>query len=400
MILSLESWFFYILLNKEYNSFVKQTKKTINNHFIQKGFAKNFANNGIIKWTRYQPNENILEDQTFSINSNNVADQPIVIQNFHTQEIEDGMNEIESEGINVIRKIAYEANNNLDEKIRLNRKELYALKFYKLLSSIRTEKARSNFENLNGDKLFNYVIENTDRTPKEIQEDEIKIIIDEYKRWKNKEKLLSSNYDPTKDSLNHKTIIFQLISNILNSRLLFMSFEKNKLFLQETISFQEIYSVVIPIYEFMSISPNVGIMFYFDPAITRGTIKREDSKIFKTKISTKINKVDYVRSKEMHQELDKFMKNQIKLNPGYSQNDILKWQSMFTDSVLNNYFDNNDSYIYEINEESEEVQDICNAMSLVHNKNKILIYQDKRHIKDAEFYVKKFGISRVEDSVH
>jgi hypothetical protein len=103
-----------------------------------------------------------------------------------------------------------------------------------------------------------------------------------------------------------------------------MSFEKNKLFLQETISFQEIYSVAIPIYEFMSISPNVGIMFYFDPAITRGVINREDSRIFKTKISTKINKVDYVRGKELHEELDKFMKNKIRLNPGYSQNDLLK----------------------------------------------------------------------------
>jgi hypothetical protein len=65
--------------------------------------------------------------------------------------------------------------------------------------------------------------------------------------------------------------------------------------------------------------------------------------------------------------------------------------------VSNNYYEENDVYTYDINKESEEVQDICNAMSLVHNINKILIYQNKEDIKDAEFYVKKLGISRVED---
>jgi hypothetical protein len=70
---------------------------------------------------------------------------------------------------------------------------------------------------------------------------------------------------------------------------------------------------------------------------------------------------------------------------------------MFCVSELYKYYHSNDSYIYDINLESEEVQDICNAMSLVQNIDGKLIYQNKNHIKDAEFQIKKQDISRVED---
>jgi hypothetical protein len=189
------------------------------------------------------------------------------------------MNEIEAEGIEVIRKIAYESNNNFDKKIKLNRKEIFILKFFDLLSSSRTNKARLDFKNLNGDELFNSIIKKTNKNSKEIQEDMIQIIIHEYKRFKNGESLESFKhaYDIQDKEYDYKNIIYTLISNSINSRLLFFTFDKNKLFLQETISFQEIGINKTPIYDFMAISPNVGIMFYFDPVITRSTIPRRDS---------------------------------------------------------------------------------------------------------------------------
>jgi hypothetical protein len=80
-----------------------------------------------------------------------------------------------------------------------------------------------------------------------------------------------------------------------------------------------------------------------------------------------------------------------------TKNNTIKLQAILISLIASKHFDDNDSYIYEIKNESEEVQDICNAMSLVHNKNKNSIYQEKEHIQDAEFYIKKLGISRIED---
>lgn len=373
-------------------------KKTINNHFIQKAFAKNFSNKGMLKWTIYNPNKEMAEN-IFDVNEKNNGNHPIVIKNFHSQEIEDGMNEIESEGIKIINKIAYESNNNIERKITLKRNEIFALKFYNLLALSRTEGARSDYKNLNGDASFNYIIKNAKKTSKEIQEDIIEIIINEYKKYKNREPLESLKTNSDYSNMNYKDIIYILIANTINSRLLFFTFKKNKLFLQETIAFQEISTFKLPIYDFMAITPNVGIMFYFDPMVTRGFLKREDSWFFKTKISTKIHQVNHINKSKIDENLNEFMLRNISLKPHYNQDDIHKWNIQFSLTELGKYHDKNDLYIYDIFEETEEVQDICNAMSLVQNKDKVLIYIKKEYIADAELQIKTRNIGRVEDNL-
>jgi hypothetical protein len=59
------------------------------------------------------------------------------------------MNNLESEGIKVIRKIAQNAQ--YEKEIILSRKELITLQFYSLLSSTRTNKLRENIRKKDGD---------------------------------------------------------------------------------------------------------------------------------------------------------------------------------------------------------------------------------------------------------
>lgn len=385
---------------------MENKRKKINNHFIQKAFARNFSNKGLLKYTYYKPNSEVVSENTFNVNEIDTSNHPIVKKYFHSQEIEDGMNEIENEGIKVIKKIAYEANNNTDIKIILNRNEIYSLKFYFLLSSIRTNGYRNNISNLSGDYLFNEAVKKDKRGEKVIQENQIQIIIDEYKKYKKKEPLLSAQLfnDPLKIkddlSLFFKDLTFEQITliyiqNIINSRLLIFKFKKNKLFLQETIGFNERTSYDGIMYYFMAISPNIGIMFYLDPLITRGLLKLEKSVFFKNDISEKRNNVIYVNEYEMKQEHLKLIKENIYDN---SQSQIDELNRFFLSTILSNFFHDDDKYTYDVLEESEEVQDICNAMSLIHNEDRFLSYQNKDDIKDAEIQIKKLNINRIEDS--
>ncbi len=368
--------------------------KKINNHFIQKAFAKNFSNFGILKYTYYEPNSKEVNEKTFKVSEKETDEHPIVKKYFYSQEIEDGMNEIENEGIKVIKKISYDANNNIDDKIVLKRNELYSLKFYFLLSPIRTNGYRNNISNLSGDYLFNEAVKKDKRSEKVIQENQIQIIIDEYKKYKKKEPLLSeqSFNDHLKSNdlffkdLTFKEITLIRIKNIINSRLLIFKFKKNKLFLQETIEFNEWTSCDRIMYEFMAISPNIGIMFYFDPLITRGLLKLEKSVFFKNDISEKRNNVIYVNEYKMKQEFIELIKFD------NSQSQIYELNILLGPIIISKFSHDDDQYIYDILEESEEVQDICNAMSLIHNKDRFLSYQNKDDIKDAEIQIKKLNI--------
>ena len=333
---------------------MKQTKKTINNHFIQKGFAKNFANNGIIKWTRYQPNENILEDQTFSINSRNVANQPIVKQNFHTQEIEDGMNKIEHHGVVVIRSITKKLNNNKNKTITLERHEIIKIKFFRLLSDRRTNKLRKNIEELSGDALFNNINFKDKRNPKDIHEWailELIVLYEEYNEYlfRIAKRTLKKRLNITKlknkklsEWTNHDDFYWDFYLT-LTSELIFFKFEENKLFLSEVISFGEKDSKRAEMYKFMPITPSIGIMFYYD-LNKKGNY--EDSKYFKTKIS-----------KEKSQKIE------------------CKYVSETNEC----------KYIFKIKRENNKLQNILNGWNLSLSKNIILIYQDKKHIKDAKW---------------
>ena len=268
---------------------MENKRKKINNHFIQKAFAKNFSNNGLLKYTYYKPNSKVEDEKTFNVNEIDTSKHPIVKKKFYSREIEDEMNEIENDGIKVIKKIAYYSNNNIDNKISLNGKELYHLKFYFLLSNIRTNKIREFISNLNGDHIFIDAVKKDKRSVKDIQESQIKTIIDEYKRYKKKELLLSTKFfDRYWESENHSSyalkdctpekIVLFTAYNIMKSRLHIFKFNKNKLFLHDGIAFSYNHSCG-GIITFMPISPNIGIMFYLDPPITIKSSKWDFFKI-------------------------------------------------------------------------------------------------------------------------
>ena len=142
----------------------------------------------------------------FKVSDKETDEHAIVKKYFYSQEIEDGMNEIENEGIKVIKIISYDANNNLDDKIVLKRIEFYSLKFYFLLNPIRSNGYRNNISNFSGDYLFNEAVKKDKRSEKVIQENQIQIIIDEYKKYKNIEPLLSEQ--SFNDHLNSNDLFF------------------------------------------------------------------------------------------------------------------------------------------------------------------------------------------------
>ena len=138
----------------------------VNNHFIQKAYAKNWADeNGFIKYIV----DGDIEIRRFNINDKN-ENHPISKRYFYSKEVERGMNEIENDGINIINRIK----NIKDNFISLNRLEANCIRCFCLLSSLRTEKLRNNYRDRTGDSLFNYIVENSGMEPNEIQEYQIK----------------------------------------------------------------------------------------------------------------------------------------------------------------------------------------------------------------------------------
>ena len=188
-----------------------------NNHFLQKAIVKHFAKNGKVKWINYKTNDG----GTFNINNKN---QPIAIDNFYSKNIEIDMNNLESEGIKVIRKIAQNAQ--YEKEIILSRKELITLRFYSLLSSTRTNKLRENIRKKDGDSWFNETIKKDGRSPKKIQEKQISLIL-EY--WKNNKNGWITNVPKEIDKFGKSTIESSTLlrmHNVKKSRLLIFKFDK------------------------------------------------------------------------------------------------------------------------------------------------------------------------------
>ena len=52
--------------------------KKINNHFIQKAFAKNFSNFGILNYTYYEPNAREGNEKTSKVSAKVTVVHPIV----------------------------------------------------------------------------------------------------------------------------------------------------------------------------------------------------------------------------------------------------------------------------------------------------------------------------------
>ena len=356
-------------------------EKYINNHFIQKALAKNFAINGKLTWKIYRTNKK----GKFSIKSKN---QPIAKDYFYSEEIEKSMNILENKGILIIQKIALEGNQ-INKEVILSKKELRTLKYYCLLSSLRTNKIRNNIKELTGDSLFNEIMKKDGRNAKEIQEEQISLLVDSFE---NKEQEVIEH----KEENSLKNYFIQQIKYTLNSRLLIFKFDKPKLFLLESLLYIEVNPSNNKImYEFMPISSNIGIAFYYDPIMTRGVEKRHKSIIFKNDISYARHKVEYKNFDLMKKESLNFIEKNTKTKDLKEEE---AWNRIFWSLEARKYDDKSDKYIYEVLEEQEAIADACNAMALIHNDNSILIYQKEKDIEDAEKEIKKRGIFRIENN--
>lgn len=217
-----------------------------NNHFIQKAYAKNWADqDGNVKYARDCSLP--LEINTFNINEKNEL-HPISKQYFYSKEVEKGMNEIENDGMVIINKIK-----NIEQNtFSLNRLEANCIRCFCLLSSLRTEKLRNNYRDKTGDSWFNHIIENSGKEPAEIQEYQIKKLIEYYKISKNylnkpnkKDKKFLEQYSNPLNFLGKDSIDDMFKTNLWNifygAGLIFVRFKSDNLLLMETNSFCEYY---------------------------------------------------------------------------------------------------------------------------------------------------------------
>ncbi len=357
--------------------------KEVNSHFIQKALVKNFANKGIIKYKKY-PNGEL---GTFNINDYNYR-QPIAIKGFYSIEIENDMNNLENAGINILRKIVQKAQ--FMDEVSLNRSELITLKFYSLLSGARTHKLRDNILNKTGDSLFNKAMKESKLDPKNIQEKMIRWIL---KYWhSNKSRLIGDYLEDMENNKNDKIMQSCLthISNAMNSRLLIFKFSSNNLLLTEALNFTEQNKISRGILlHFMPIFTNIGIAFYFDPIIARGSnITSQKSEIFENDISIRRHINKYVNFDLMKIKCQEYLSNS---KETYKDN-ILFWTI-----EAKKYHHKNDEYIYEVLKEPKTTASLCNAMALVHCKDCYVIFQNKVDISDAEKVIYERGIYRIED---
>ncbi|MBD5422982.1 MAG: hypothetical protein HDR43_00615 [Mycoplasma sp.] len=321
-------------------------KHNLNHHFIQKAFVKNFSNNEIVKWQKYKTNEH----GEFNIDDF-AKNQPIAIKNYYSVDLEIKIGDLENDGINIIKKIIkliYQHRN----KINLTRKELITLKYYFLLSIIRSTKIRNDIKNRNNSSSFNKIIDNEGKNEIEIQEKIMNLIMDSYiKCKKNDYKIEFENYSLEEiiniDNLNDFYNIKMF--NIMQSRLNIIKFNSKKLLLTEICNFTEFnktHPQSVKLY-FFPIAPDIGLCFYFFPHIYKMNPElAEKSFIFQNNVHKYNNEQRYMNNiNELHK---------------------------------------NNLFIYDVLMENDDVQNFCNAMLLVHNENQILIYQNEEDILEAE----------------
>lgn len=379
-------------------------KSHINNHYIQKAFAQSWSDeHGKINYIF----DGELERKTFNINDLN-KNQPISKKYFYSKEIERAMNEIESDGIKVIKKII-KSNKNIE----LFWHEIISLKFYLYLSGIRTCKFRDNIKNLTGDSLFNKIIREQTMDAFNIQEKYIKDTIKYYKEFKNdnldeylkitqrehekilnfiKENLDNLNHDDVKEfewnNASLESSIYHNLYNILHcSKLIFVKFNSNSLVLSDANSYCEYYNDKGPfynqkIYEFFPLSPSIGVIIYNNEL---SIINKSESKIFKNSLHDKHSKNEYINNKQIIKELAEINDkntNDIDAIDVESAKQILLLK--IEQVIIYKHKHKFDKYIYDFIEEDRDVAIMCNAMMLVHNFKNIIIYKNYSDVIEAK----------------
>ncbi len=397
-------------------------KSHINNHYIQKSFAKSWSDeNGNIKYIF----DGEIERKKFNINDLN-KNQPISKKEFYSKEIEIGMNEIESDGIKVIKKIINSNNNSLT----LYRYELISLKFYLYLSGIRTDKFRENIRNKTGDSLFNKIMNEEKREEKEIQEKYISKTIEFYREFKNNNldeyiKIYEKNFQQNLDFFSSierelkkedikryewemaslENFIFCGINNFLKeSRLIFVKFNTNSLVLSDANSFCEYYPdnekfYNQKIYNFFPISPSIGVIIFNNYSSISNP--NYDSKIFENSLKNSVSINRYKNEEKINHEINKMLKEILNDNNFNNLNVNIKQMMLMNikQHICQKYKNNLDEYNYKFILEKEYVAIFCNAMMLVHNKNNIIIYKKFKDVARAKKIIKLGLVYRMEDTI-
>ncbi len=368
--------------------------KEIYSHFIQKEIINRWAVTNKIYYTIYDDKD---DHQNFIINDL-IKNQSTTEIDSYPNEIKKGIKVLEKEGNKIIDKILKQKT-----KVALIRKEVITLKFYFIVNTIRTNLLKVNIEDLNDDYLLRKIIEKANKTPKEIQELKLKIIIEKYNDFKKgadstfflKErveiiKILKNNKNEFLKMVDEISELFDLESSIklqlnllIKSKLAFVKFPKGKLLLTEAGSFQEIsrlpYSSAK--YDFSVISPNMGFLFIKESLIHKTIgFSAEDSLIFTFDFKEE-NIIQYQKEAEMQQAQIRFLLAKVKNMR--DPEEMAENNSEFDLTERPKFYTNEDQFEYIIHSENKEVADMCNAMMLVHCKNSYIIYKIKKTYYDA-----------------
>ncbi len=357
----------------------------IYSHILQKAFVKNFAKSGIVSYVVHGTNEK----GSFNINDW-AKDQPIAEKGFYPYEIEKGINRLENDGINVIRKILLNSQTPCNS-IELTRKETIILKFYYCLSQTRTKLNRENMRLYRGDLLFNHLHREDKRDAKEKQCADMKELIEMYDDFLNDDysKFSSriSEIIPIRNNDPLGTLKQMNINRVLNSDLKIIRFDTLNLLLHENANFHEGSGFIA--YEFWVIAPNLAIIFRDNSISFKVLKKMYESKIFENEILHNETKIMYRKSKEILSARNKFFNG---------KDNTVKVQYEFDTKEAPKYFCNDDIFDIQIFEKDRGTLTLCNAMMLIHSNKSFVIYQNEDDIKNAEKIIKEGKVFRIEDN--
>lgn len=302
-------------------------KTHINNHFIQASFANLFAVNNKLNYINIH---NDIKKQ-FSVKNKNSNKEYISANYFYTYSTEVGINDLESKGIGVIKKII----NNIkedSENIRLYERDIKTLKLYYLLSLSRTKIVRKDIDKNTSENIYWKHWKETGLNTKEIHEIQMINTSEIFKNEKNYLKKIRSKGLNLSNMNSPEFVSYVLYSLLKKSKIAIVKFNKKMLFLSETNGFIEGTKNGLWTTAFFPISPNAGIIFSYE---------QED-----------IDKNTY----------------------GIISN-------VFSSRKYEISIKNKD--IYTIIHDMNDIADMCNAMILNNNTNQTIIYQDEDDVKRA-----------------
>lgn len=326
-------------------------------------------------------------------------------EEFQSKEIERGMDLLEKQGLEIIIRII----DKLNDKggVKLTREELVTLKFFTILIGVQTETVRNDFKSQNGDAQFNEEVNQKTKSPQEIKEEKISIILKYFREFIKTNSMADIQRDyynsmevkstARRDSDNEfgwggwakrnvsveSTISMNIMEN-LNSRLMIFKFDEPKLFLREVLNYIETNKNGELKYTFMPITPNVAIMFYVDSPLTKGSDNSKKITIFENDIAAYKHETIYKNIKIIKKKSKEYIKNKkpkTKEETNYHKKFFFLYET-------EKYHDPQDVFVFDVLRESAKTADLCNALALSRSKNQLIVYQNNTDLWEAESQMK------------